>query len=253
MDKIAQNREFFKADFEILKQIKTDKQKGIPAPSFQKEYDSNSTLIELPPLSKDILVKPNVLDCINDRRSIRKYSDEKINLSELSYLLWATQGIQTVKDKSSALRTVPSAGCTHPFETYLIINNVEGLECGVYRYLPLEHKLMFMKTLNNIDDEIDKATPNQPFVQNFVSKSAVVFAWSCIPYRSEHKFSITAHKKILIDIGHVCQNLYIASESLNYGTCAIGIYDQDIIDNMLDLDGENEFVIYMACVGKKLK
>ena len=253
MDKIAQNREFFKADFEILKQIKTDKQKGIPAPSFQKEYDSNSNLIELPPVSKDILIKPNVLDCIDDRRSIRKYSDEKINLSELSYLLWATQGIQTVKDKFSALRTVPSAGCTHPFETYLIINNVDGLKSGVYRYLPLEHKLLFIKTLSNIDDEIDKATPNQPFVQGFVSKSAVVFAWSCIPYRSEHRFSITAHKKILIDIGHVCQNLYIASESLNYGTCAIGIYDQDIIDNMLDLDGENEFVIYMACLGKKFE
>lgn len=252
MDKISQNREFFKADFEILKQIKTDKQKGIPAPSFQKEYNPNSELIELPSVDKDILVKPNILDCINDRRSVRKYGNEKITLAELSYLLWATQGIQTVKDKSSALRTVPSAGCTHPFETYLIINNVENLKCGVYRYLPLEHKLLLIKSLNNVDDAIDKATPNQPFVQGFVSKSAVVFAWSCIPYRSEYKFNITAHKKILIDIGHVCQNLYIASESLNHGTCAIGIYDQDIIDNMLDLDGVDEFVIYMACVGKKL-
>lgn len=57
---------------------------------------------------------------------------------------------------------------------------------------------------------------------------------------------------MLIDIGHICQNLYISSEYLDYGTCAIGIYDQDIIDDMLDLDGENEFIIYMACVGKKL-
>lgn len=252
MDKIKQNREFFKADFEILKHIKTDKQKGILAPSFQKEYDPNSDLIELPHLSKDILVKSNVFDCIKDRRSIRKYSNEEISLSELSYLLWSTQGIQSKKDEFSALRTVPSAGCTHPFETYLIINNVTDLNSGVYRYLPLEHKLLFVKTLNNIDDKINEATPNQPFAQGFVSKSAVVFAWSCIPYRSEHRFSITAHKKILIDIGHVCQNLYISSESLNYGTCAIGIYDQNIIDDMLDLDGENEFVIYMACVGKKL-
>ncbi|MDK2585346.1 SagB/ThcOx family dehydrogenase [Romboutsia sedimentorum] len=252
MDKISQNRDFFKADFEILKQIKTDKQKGLPAPPLQKEYDSNSDLIELPAVNKDILVKNNVLDCINDRRSVRKYSNEKISLSELSYLLWSTQGIQTVRDEFSALRTVPSAGCTHPFETYLIINNVDNLKCGVYRYLPLEHKLLFIKTLANIDDKIDKATPNQPFVQGFVSKSAVVFAWSCIPYRSEHKFSIAAHKKILIDIGHVCQNLYISSESLDCGTCAIGIYDQNIIDSMLDLDVENEFVIYMACLGKKL-
>lgn len=252
MDKIKQNRAFFKADFEILKHIKTDKQKGIEAPPIQKYHDPNAKLIELPSLNKEILTKPSVFDCIKDRRSIRKYSDEKISLSELSYLLWATQGIESVKDKSSALRTVPSAGCTHPFETYLIINNVIDLNSGIYRYLPLEHKLLFIKSLDNIEEKINKATPNQPFAQDFVSKSAVVFAWSCIPYRSEHRFSITAHKKILIDIGHVCQNLYISSESLDYGTCAIGIYDQDIIDDMLDLDGENEFVIYMACVGKKL-
>lgn len=252
MDKIKNNRGFFKADFEILKQIKTDKQKGILPLPFQKEYDTNSDLIDLPTINKNVLVKPNVLDCIKDRRSVRKYSNEKISLSELSYLLWATQGIKSIKNNFNALRTVPSAGCTHPFETYLIINNVDDLNPGIYRYLPLEHKLLFVKNLNDMADEINKATPNQPFVQDFVSTSAVVFAWSCIPYRSEHRFSITAHKKILIDIGHVCQNLYIASESLDCGTCAIGIYDQDIIDDMLDLDGENEFIIYMACLGRKL-
>jgi nitroreductase len=59
------------------------------------------------------------------------------------------------------------------------------------------------------------------------------------------------HKKILIDVGHICQNLYIASESIDAGTCAIGIYDQDRVDALLDLDGEDEFVIYLAAVGKK--
>ena len=71
-----------------------------------------------------------------------------------------------------------------------------------------------------------------------------------IPYRAEWKFDITAHKKILIDVGHVCQNLYIACEAVQCGTCAIGIYDQELIDNMLNLDGENEFIIYLSAVGK---
>ena len=83
------------------------------------------------------------------------------------------------------------------------------------------------------------------------SKTGVIFAWSTIPYRSEWKFDITTHKKILIDVGHICQNLYLASESIKSGTCAIGIYDQKTIDELLGLDGYEEFIVYLAAVGKK--
>ena len=116
-----------------------------------------------------------------------------------------------------------------------------------------KHKLLFMFKLNNIEEKVDEITLEQPFVPNFARKAAVLFAWSTIPYRSEWKFDITAHKKILIDIGHVCQNLYLASESINAGACAIGIYDQKMMDQLLELDGDEEFVIYLAAVGKKRK
>ncbi|WP_072992131.1 SagB/ThcOx family dehydrogenase [Clostridium cavendishii] len=253
MSRYNKNREFLKADFSVLNSIKTDKQKGLPTPLFQKEYNHEQTLIDLPEVKKEIVFKENVFDCLNDRRSIRRYSEDSISMSQLSYLLWSTQGIQKIVNDTNTLRRVPSGGASHPFETYLIINRVEGLEEGIYRYIPLEHKLMFMYQLKNIDEAIDKAAANQPFVPNFVSKGAVIFAWSCIPYRAEYKFDITAHKKILIDVGHLCQNLYIASESIECGMCAIGIYDQKTIDAILSLDGENEFVIYMAALGRKLK
>lgn len=254
MDRYKQNRDFLKANFTVLDEIQTDKQKNLPKPSIQKNYDKNSSLIDLPQVDKNIISKANIYDCIKDRRSVRKYADEKISIQELSYLLWSTQGIQKVIGENSAtLRTVPSGGASHTFETYLFINRVEHLKNGVYRYLPLEHKLLFMFELNNMNEDIDKATPRQIFVQNFASKSAVVFAWSSIPYRAEYKFDITAHKKILIDVGHVCQNLHIACESINCGACAIGIYDQEFVDKTLQLDGENEFIIYMAAVGKNIE
>lgn len=253
MKRYKQNREFLKANFQVLDGIKTDRQKGLLVPHYQKEYDHEMSLITLPEVKKEMLTKPNVFDCLEDRRSIRKYSLESISIGQLSYLLWATQGIQKVtNNNTSTLRRVPSGGAAHPFETYLIINRVEGLERGIYRYLPLEHKLIFIRAIEDLDTKINEATPKQPFVANFVSKSAVIFAWSCIPYRAEYKFDITAHKKILIDVGHLCQNLYIAAESIDCGTCAIGIYDQKLIDEMLNLDGEDEFVVYMAALGKKM-
>jgi SagB-type dehydrogenase family enzyme len=252
MERYEKNREFLKANFQVLDEIKTDAQKKLTKAPLQKEYDVNVGPIELPKDFKDIVLKPNVLECIEDRRSIRRYSEESIKLEELSFLLWTTQGVQKIiGDNTATLRTVPSGGASHTFETYLIVNNVGGLKKGIYRYIPIEHKLLFMHELSEMRTKIDEATPRQPFVPNFASKSAVLFVWSSIPYRAEWKFDITAHKKILIDVGHVCQNLYIASEAVNCGTCAIGIYDQKLIDNMLSLDGENEFVVYLAAVGKK--
>lgn len=130
---------------------------------------------------------------------------------------------------------------------------VDGIQKGIYRYLPVEHQLLFMYDLDDMDQHIDAITLDQPFVPYFAKKAAVVFAWSTIPYRSEWKYDVSAHKKILIDVGHVCQNLYLASESIGAGACAIGIYDQKLIDEVLDLDGEEEFILYLGAVGKKRK
>ncbi len=174
-----------------------------------------------------------------------------MTIEELSYLLWATQGISGTNKAGLTLRTVSCSGATHTFETYLFIMRIEGITAGIYQYLPVEHKLLFMFELAEIDQKIDEITLEQPFVPNFAKKAAVVFAWSRTPYRSEWKYDVSAHKKILIDIGHVCQNLYLASESVGAGACAIGIYDQKLIDEILELDGEEEFVLYLAAVGKK--
>ncbi|NLK28784.1 MAG: SagB/ThcOx family dehydrogenase [Clostridiales bacterium] len=251
MEKYKVERNFLKSNFNELRNIKTDKMKGLPQPDIVKPYDPNSRIISLPTVNSDILKKRDVYECLKDRRSIRHYSEETISLDELSYLLWATQGITGTNKVGLTLRTVPCSGATHSFETYLFIMNVAGLEKGIYRYLPIEHKLLYMFALEDIDKRLDEISLDQPFVPHFTKKSAVTFAWSTTPYRSEWKFDVSAHKKILIDVGHVCQNLYLAGESLDMGVCAIGIYDQEAIDNLLQLDGEEEFIIYLAALGKK--
>jgi len=55
---------------------------------------------------------------------------------------------------------------------------------------------------------------------------------------------------MLIDVGHICQNLYLAAEALGAGTCAIGAFDQGAMDSLLKLDGVDEYVVYLAPVGK---
>lgn len=253
MKRYEQQRNFLKSNFLEFKKIKTDKINGLPKPPIVKGYNPSSTIVDLPEVGGDIVKRSDIYQCIKERRSTRFYSDEHLSLEELSYLLWATQGITETTKNGLTLRTVPCSGATHTFETYLFIMRVDGIQQGIYRYLPVEHKLLFMFNIDELEQKIDAITLEQPFVPNFAKRAAVMFAWSTTPYRSEWKYDISAHKKILIDVGHVCQNLYLTSESIGAGACAIGIYDQQLIDDVLGLDGEEEFILYLGAVGKKRK
>jgi SagB-type dehydrogenase family enzyme len=124
---------------------------------------------------------------------------------------------------------------------------VEGLETGLYRYLPLEHQLLFEFTESGLPRRIVAAT----FGQSFPGQAAVTFIWTAIPYRMEWRYGLAAHKVIAIDAGHVCQNLYLACEAIGAGTCAIAAYDQESLDRFLRIDGRDEFAIYLAPVGKR--
>ena len=253
MTRFAKERTLLKTDFEILKGIKTGAAKGEVQPPIEKPIFDHQEVISLPTIDKDILVKANVYDCIKDRHSVRTFSNDTLNLDELAYLLWSTQGVRCINDKGKYMRTVPSAGMTHTLETYLMVRNVVGLKPGIYRYQVTKHALIFIKAIDNIEALIDEMTmaERQPFMPYFAGKANVIFVWTTIPYRSEWKFDIQAHKKILIDVGHVCQNLYIAGESIDTGVCAIGIYNQDKMDQLLEIDGDEEITLYLAAVGKK--
>jgi len=146
-------------------------------------------------------------------------------------------------------RTVPSGGARHPFETYLVISRVKGVAPGLYRYLPVEHQLLVIKEESGLAQQV----MNFCYGQGFIGSSAVTFAWTAIPYRSEWKYGSIAEKLVAIDVGHVCQNLYLAVESIHSGMCASMGYNQARMDALLGVDGKNEFVIYLAAAGKLAK
>lgn len=226
----------------------SDQRKGLPRAAVEKPFPVDAQLIDLvAPEDISIGTMP-IRDVIARRKSRRKFLPQSLSLEELSFLLWATQGVRDKGEFSDGIRTlrnVPSGGSLHTFETYLFISRVAGVAPGLYRYLPLEHKLLFMST-NITAEQVSEACGGQ----NFAGDCAVTFIWTTIPYRMEWRYTIVSHKVIAIDAGHLCQNLYLASESIGCGTCAIGAYSQSKIDALLGVDGEDEFTIYLAPVGK---
>lgn len=226
----------------------SDQQKGLPQPPLELEYDKDGKLIDLPKV-EDIEVKPlDLREAIEARKSLRKYADKALTLEELSYLLWCTQGVKKITSRPSTLRNVPSAGARHSFESYLLINKVEGIKPGLYRYLAIDHKLLEVNTEPAIALKVTKACLDQVFVNN----SAVTFIWASVIYRMKYRYGERGYRYIHLDAGHVCQNLYLAAQSIDCGVCAIAAFDDDEINNLLGLDGEEQFVVYIGTVGKRI-
>jgi SagB-type dehydrogenase family enzyme len=244
-------RSFLTADlWEEWRKTESDQKKGIAIPVPEKPHAADAVLVDLVAPDELTVGQAPLLDVIRRRRSQRHFTSAPLTLEELSFLLWATQGVSKVvkDDKERVLRTfrtVPSGGARHPFETYLLVNRVAGVEPGLYRYLPLEHKLCLLRTGPDLVAQVHDASNGQ-----YILECAVVFMWTAIPYRTEWRYGIVSAKIIAQDSGHMCQNLYLASTAIGCGTCGLGAYNQAKMDRVLDVDAQHEFTIYMAPVGK---
>lgn len=223
----------------------SDQEKELPQPPLAWSAEREE-LVDLP--SPDTIEVPplDITAAFSQRKTWRKYTENPISLSELAYLLWQTQGVRKVTNRPTTMRTVPSAGARHPFETFLLINRVQDLRPGLYRYLALEHKLAVVNLDADISQRIEENCGGQPYV----GKSAVTFIWVADIYRSVWRYQERAYRYAFLDAGHVCQNLYLAVAPIGCGCCAIGAFDDDQINHTLGLNGTDQFVIYAATVGK---
>jgi len=224
----------------------TSQSSGNSPPPVQKPAPPGSRIIRLPDKETWSIPPCDLQTAIAGRESRRRFTPGSLSLDELAFLLWSTQGVRAVLHEAAVLRTVPSAGCRHPFETYLAVMRVEGLKSGIYRYLPLDHSLVIVREIEKLASQLTAATRGQ----GFAGQAAVTFIWTVIPERTEWRYAEASYKVIALDAGHVCQNLYLACEAIEAGTCAIAAYNQNLVDDLLGVDGSEEFSVYMAPVGK---
>lgn len=233
-------RDSLKPDWDELDKLETHQGQDLERPIYLKQYQSD-VIVDLD-MDVSSLEKHSLMESIQLRKSIRQYKDQALSFKELSYLVINTCKIHRI-GKNWTMGVIPTPGATKSLETYLYIDNVEELTKGLYHYNSRDNKLYLIN--DNVDiNVVNKALRNQ------FRGAQIVFFWTTTPERTEYKYSFTAHKMISMEAGHACQNLYLNSTCLDLGMVAIGAYSQIDSDILLDLDGENEFTIYMATVGK---
>lgn len=243
------NHDLLKSGWKELAGFTSDQGRGVPMPEVQPVFKGEPIALPDPGLRS---FSVSLESAFARRASRRAFIPEPLDLSELAWLLRSVSGLRQVIKRQGAgvvtLRAAPSAGARHPLDTLIAVFDVKGLPPGLYRYMPLNDSLDFTGIVPS-RSEMTSACLGQ----DFCGSSSVVFIWTAVPYRTEWRYGPVSPKLIVLDAGHACQNLYLAVEAIGAGTCAIGAYDQELSDTMCGLEGTDEFVVYMAPVGKVKK
>jgi SagB-type dehydrogenase family enzyme len=182
-------------------------------------------------------------EILSRRRSIREYSPRPLPMEDISFLLWASSGLQRVED-GHAFRTAPSAGALYPVDTYVIAHRVEGVERGVYHYGVRDHLLEEVASGDFRKDLVRAA-----LFQEFCSEASAAFVWTAVFPRAKWKYRQRAYRYVYLDAGHIAQNLALAAVGLGLGTCQVAAFFDDDMNTILGVDGVDESVIYLSAVG----
>lgn len=198
-----------------------------------------ASLIPLPTARTDSSVSLELV--LRSRRSIRDYAEKPLSLDEVAQLLWACQGITDERGH----RTAPSAGALYPLEVYLLVGEVEGLEVGVYKYLPSGHELLLVTSGDRRFDLYQAALK-----QESIKEAPIVVVITAIYERTEKKYWNRAMQYVHIEVGSAAQNVYLQATAMDLGTVFIGAFHDGLVKTALGLKKDEEPLGLMP-VGKK--
>jgi len=226
----------------------SDQTLGVPRPDAIKVRSGE--IISLPAIGTLKMPEMPLAKAIEQRRSVRKYSAVPLKQEELSFLLWASswaKDFRSTEQMEITFRNVPSAGSRHPLETFLDIRRVEGIKPGLYYYHPVKHCLILYDDSPEIATKIYEGC----MFQEMIPTAAVNFILTAVPYRTVWRYGQRGYRYLYLDAGHIGQNIHLAAEAIDAGACMIGAFLDEAMNDAIGLDGIDEFVIYIASVGKK--
>ena len=197
-----------------------DESISLPEPSYESNFSLEEALLK--------------------RRSTREYSGEPLTLDEISQILWAAQGITHEK----RLRTAPSAGGLYPLELYVVVGDVEGIETGIYRYIPNENIL-----LKIVDGDKRSNITDAALGQEWVENAAINIVITAIYERTTVKYGDRGIRYAHIEVGHTAQNICLQATALNLGVVTVGAFHDDKVIHILNLS-QDEKPVYIISIGK---
>lgn len=215
-------------------------QKGTPQE--RKDTIMKDSTLSLPePAFRGMILE----DALQQRRSVRHYSARDMTQAELGQLLFAGQGV-TQRIRGRGLRTAPSAGATYPMELYAVVNTVEELPRGIYRYVSESHSLI-MREQGDFGDPLMRACLGQEWLKT----ADAVLVITAVTDRIRRSYGDRSIRYIYMEAGHIAQNILLEAVSLGLGGVPIGAFRDGDVNEIMALDGEKETVVYLITLGTR--
>jgi SagB-type dehydrogenase family enzyme len=206
----------------------------------------------------NVKLKTPLGKAMTERRSARTFRPTPMPLRELGTLLYSGLGIthhRNLTDPAGELigdqyfRAAPSGGALYPCEGYVLALNVQGLPVACYHYNPFDHALEHLTDLSDADRTLRETFFLHPETVRLDQCGALVILTGVFG-RSHAKYGPRAYRYVYQESGHIGQNVALAAQALELGCLPMASVYDDVCEELLDLDGVEESVIYTLAVGK---
>ncbi len=193
-------------------------------------------------------------ELVRKRRSVRNFADQKLTMSELYTLCQYTYGITAEAkndvdgmDGAWAYRCVPSPGALYSMELYLVILNAE-IPSGLYHYRPDINSLELIME-GHLYEKLNRLIVAEPLIE--LENAGCVFIATSMLERLFVKYGERAYRLMLLEAGALSQNLTLTCDAIGWGSCWVGSYLDDQLNEFMGIDGLSETVQNVVIVGKK--
>src|SRR5579859_4530408 len=216
-----------------------------PSPALFTTNDSFESVVALPPFKRD----QEFFKTILARRSRREYLPDPISQQALADCLFAGMGITAIEDiplfGKLPLKTTPSGGARNPYEAYIYVRAVEGLQRGIYHYSAREHTLGLVSSS-------DVPLPHDMLGhQQWCDQAAAIVFLVAHFDRTMWKYaSPIAYRVVLIEAGHIGQNMVLAATLAGLASATTSAVADSVVERALNLTQMTQSAVYAILLGK---
>lgn len=185
------------------------------------------------------------MDVIKERKTVREFKNEPINIIDLMNILKYSIGEnKNRKHEDITLRYVPSAGARYPLEAYVVVLKGNGVPKGIYHYNIKKHDLELLKSGDFTEEYYSFCSE-----QDLIRKASTIIVITAIFDRTTTKYGDRGYRYIMLDSGHVGQNISLLATYNDIGSTLIGGFDDERLKKHLELNNDSENTVYVCALG----
>lgn len=199
-------------------------------------------------------LKCDLYGSLVSRRSLRSYAPTPLEKGKLEQFLQLTAQAHALIEHPEfgtiSFRNYPSGGARHPLEVYLLVQNVRSIPKGIYYYHPFEHCLELINPARRYRGALLNSAMQRMGTEAMQDgMPAVLFLITSVFERTAWKYRGVPLHFILQEAGALYQTMYLAATALELAACAVGVFPERAVTEILNLDSRDESQVGMFALG----